>query len=48
MSGMDEYLDPDLSFLDGSTGSDIAAVGQGIDEAATKLEAQTRDIAGSG
>jgi hypothetical protein len=48
MSEMDQYVDPDLSFLEGTTGDDIAAVGRGIDEAATKLEVQTRDIAGSG
>jgi hypothetical protein len=44
MSEADQFPDPDLSFLEGTTGSDIAAVGRGIDDAAQQLEQQTRVI----
>jgi hypothetical protein len=45
MSEADQYPDPDLSFLEGTTGSDIAAVGRGLDDAAQRLEKQTRELA---
>lgn len=45
MSGSEGFPDPDLSFLEGTTGEDIAAIGRGLDDAAQQLEKQTRAIA---
>lgn len=45
MSEADQFPDPDLSFLEGTTGEDIAAVGRGLDESAQQLDRQTREIA---
>jgi hypothetical protein len=45
MSEADQYPDPDLSFLEGTTGEDIAAVGRGLEGAAQQLDRQTREIA---
>jgi hypothetical protein len=44
MSEADKFPDPDLSFLEGTTGEDIAAVGVGLDEAAQQLDSQIRVI----
>jgi hypothetical protein len=44
MSQADQFPDPDLSFLDGPTGFNVAAVGRGLDDAAQQLEKQTRAI----
>lgn len=45
MSEADQYPDPDLSFLEGTTGEDIAAVGRGLEDAAQQLDRQTQEIA---
>ena len=44
MSGSDGFPDPDLSFLEGTTGEDIAAVGRGLDDAAQQLDRKIGEI----
>ena len=43
----DDYPDYDLSFLDGTTGSDLAAMGKGLDSAATDLQKNADDLNGN-
>lgn len=44
---MDEYPDYDLSFLDGTTGSDLAALGRGLENSASDLQRRTGDVTGN-